>query len=1172
MSEELQLVMKIRQEGQQVLKQLQNEMAQTGAVSKAMADKLKLTNSAMRDADGISKRLAGGMGQAGNVFRQTARDMNDLHGSGLRVSAGLMGVVRAYGPLFGLAGGALAFAAGMRKSVSASLDFSKSLTDMEALVGVSHQSMVQMKQDLLEVSTQFGRSPKEVAEAMYFITSSGFSGAEAMDALKASAMGAAAGMGDMKTVADAATSASNAYGHANLKASDAIGVLLAAVRVGKMEPAQLAAAMGQVTAVAATTGTTFRDVAGAAAALSLNGLPAAESITTIRQTLLAVSAPGKQARDMLEKLGSSQEKVAAVFRDKGYLAGLQYLKDLTAKAGSAQGSALRMILQDVQAVNAAMALTGKNAKEAQKAIAEVGAAGEKDLRKAFDIASQSANFSMNQGLALMQRLAIDVGDKAMPILISGVKGAIDAFDFMSGHADQLTAAIGGVSVGVLALYTLLGRGPLIAAANAVTALAGSFVLVDGAILTATGSIITFGSALAATGIGAIAIALGVLTYEFIRYNQEINRAAVAQGVYDSNLKVAKVDSDKVATATQTLATAHGKARDKALEQVQALRALIDMHLRAAEAALRHAEAEVGAKEAILKATHAAEPLGGAMNTGSAGGALMGVIGATSATGGARRNADQAKANRDAALAAVKTEKDNLKALHDSLTAPLSLPPVAGGGDIDPFAKDGSRKNGRGGKSEATQNWEDQTKAIQGFLLEAQKAKAMTDVLRGNVQAEGGGFAILGGLSDDALDRISQETDAFYAMVQKAQDRAIAKGHVLSEQDVERIRNSKEWAATKAAVDSKVAAEQARRDEEEKRARDQQLSGLKDEAKLLEAQGVTMKDLTVIEMARAEAAKHHRDVTAEDLANARALLNLQNRVDTDKDNIKGGFEGQLGQQDVERRMAIGFNTANKEQQVNIALWEKLLDRRRETGDLDYKLTAQEEELVRTQVSGIQQLSDAQQAFNDKKEEAMAFFDASTSFFHDSITGAKSLKDAFKDLIKSLIDLIWQYQILLPLKRAFEQGMGGSGSGGLMPVGGNDIFSTFFRGLGSIFGGSGGMDVAGNAALDSLGVPGLFAKGDVFSGPVGFPMGKGGRGIMAEAGPEAIMPLARGRDGKLGIRGGGDVTFAPTISVAVTAPDSNADPAEFGRIIGLAIEAKMQSFVAKERRPGGVLSVR
>jgi phage-related minor tail protein len=92
------------------------------------------------------------------------------------------------------------------------------------------------------------------------------------------------------------------------------------------------------------------------------------------------------------------------------------------------------------------------------------------------------------------------------------------------------------------------------------------------------------------------------------------------------------------------------------------------------------------------------------------------------------------------------------------------------------------------------------------------------------------------------------------------------------------------------------------------------------------------------------------------------------------------------------------------------------------------------------------------------------------------------------------------------------------------------------------------------------------------PVGFPMGKGGRGIMAEAGPEAIMPLARGRDGKLGIRGGGDVTFAPTISVAVTAPDSNADPAEFGRIIGLAIEAKMQSFVAKERRPGGVLSVR
>ena len=45
---------------------------------------------------------------------------------------------------------------------------------------------------------------------------------------------------------------------------------------------------------------------------------------------------------------------------------------------------------------------------------------------------------------------------------------------------------------------------------------------------------------------------------------------------------------------------------------------------------------------------------------------------------------------------------------------------------------------------------------------------------------------------------------------------------------------------------------------------------------------------------------------------------------------------------------------------------------------------------------------------------------------------------------------------------------------------------------------------------------FANGGVVSGPTYFPM-RGGAGLMGEAGPEAIMPLARGADGKLGVRG-------------------------------------------------------
>ena len=61
---------------------------------------------------------------------------------------------------------------------------------------------------------------------------------------------------------------------------------------------------------------------------------------------------------------------------------------------------------------------------------------------------------------------------------------------------------------------------------------------------------------------------------------------------------------------------------------------------------------------------------------------------------------------------------------------------------------------------------------------------------------------------------------------------------------------------------------------------------------------------------------------------------------------------------------------------------------------------------------------------------------------------------------------------------------------------------------------------------------FAKGGIVSSPTTFPM-RGGTGLMGEAGPEAIMPLARGPDGALGVRGGGSGTV--TVNMNITTPD-------------------------------------
>lgn len=64
---------------------------------------------------------------------------------------------------------------------------------------------------------------------------------------------------------------------------------------------------------------------------------------------------------------------------------------------------------------------------------------------------------------------------------------------------------------------------------------------------------------------------------------------------------------------------------------------------------------------------------------------------------------------------------------------------------------------------------------------------------------------------------------------------------------------------------------------------------------------------------------------------------------------------------------------------------------------------------------------------------------------------------------------------------------------------------------------------------------FARGGVVSSPVTFPM-RGGTGLMGEAGPEAIMPLARGSDGKLGVRAAAGGSGPVNVVMNISTPDA------------------------------------
>lgn len=158
---------------------------------------------------------------------------------------------------------------------------------------------------------------------------------------------------------------------------------------------------------------------------------------------------------------------------------------------------------------------------------------------------------------------------------------------------------------------------------------------------------------------------------------------------------------------------------------------------------------------------------------------------------------------------------------------------------------------------------------------------------------------------------------------------------------------------------------------------------------------------------------------------------------------------------------------------------------------------------------------------KMEQSLAFttreVNALTSGFSSGLRRAfdgvvldgQRLSDALGEVAQSMIDTVYNVAIT-PVQNAV---------GGALAQGLNGLLS--------------GVMPFANGATFSQGRVMPFAKGGVVSAPTSFPM-RGGTGLMGEAGAEAIMPLTRGADGRLGVQaqGGGR---AVTVVMNITTPD-------------------------------------
>lgn len=323
-------------------------------------------------------------------------------------------------------------------STKMAMDYEESMSKIVGLVGVARDQVDGWSDDILEISGSLGKAPKEMADAMFFITSAGLRGEKAFNAMTMAAKASAGGLGDMTSVADALTSAMNAYGDEALNAEEATDVLVATVREGKLEAAALASTIGTVIPLAAQMGVEFNEVGAAIASMTRIGFSVDQSVTSLQAILTGLLKPTAQAEEALARFGTSSAEVRDQIENEGLVAALLNLKD---RIGD-NDVAMAEIFPNVRALRGVLGLVGENA-ENTAAIMENMRDVTGSTDKAFEEASETLKFKFNKAMSDLKTaltyIGLEIGPIIIPILeeITGwIKDLAEKFKNLAPEAKQ----------------------------------------------------------------------------------------------------------------------------------------------------------------------------------------------------------------------------------------------------------------------------------------------------------------------------------------------------------------------------------------------------------------------------------------------------------------------------------------------------------------------------------------------------------------------------------------------------------------------------------------------------------------------------------------------------------------------------------------------------------------
>lgn len=307
-------------------------------------------------------------------------------------------------------------------SVKAGGDFYATMSEVEAISGASGDSLEALTNKAKEMGATTVFSATESAEALTYMARAGWEDQQMLEGLEGVMFLAAASGEDLALSSQTVTDTLNAFGEEAGEATRLADVLAATAAGSSTDVGLLAETFKYAAPIAGTLGYEMEDTALAIGLMANAGIKGSQAGTTLRTAFTRMSAPTKQVRAEMDRLGISMTDAQGEMKPLNQL--LPELRDSFAG------------LSEEQQMQAASSIFGQQAAAGMLAVIN---AGEDDFNKLADSIYNSTGAAEEMSAIMLDNLQGD-----FTLLKSAVEGlGIAFYDYMDVGLRNITQAATG---------------------------------------------------------------------------------------------------------------------------------------------------------------------------------------------------------------------------------------------------------------------------------------------------------------------------------------------------------------------------------------------------------------------------------------------------------------------------------------------------------------------------------------------------------------------------------------------------------------------------------------------------------------------------------------------------------------------------------------------------------